>query len=258
MDNYIEIPLDSIRFDIAASVRNGIDPATIARYAERWREYKEDLAEYESRLKNDEPCELPEYPFPPIKAAAVSNGNDSDKTTYDCPSGQHRGISAIHEDMKTIRAEIVTGTPSDLLKIAIEENKAHGKAFTPADQRRCILAAHEAFPDLGCRPLAKMIGCSKTQVNRVLNEQDKSDKPCFKAKSKQKAQCTEPVEEESSMTIPQFCDYVLDTIHSEADVQDAETLQSLNNLAVGIVKYLAEHDSIKSLQRRLVSINISK
>lgn len=244
-----EIPLASLCFDTAASVRCDTDERTIERYAARWRDYRDALAEYAG------PSEVePEYPFPSIKVAVIEN---DDGELYDCISGQHRAKGAIRAKMKTIRAEVVTGTPGELLRMAIEENRSHGKALSKPGQRKCIIAAHAAFPNLGCRPLAEMVGCSKSLVNLVLNE-GKNPKQSQRQSGKQKrrttATDTEATDDTPVMTIPEFCEYVLDTIRGEADERDPATIKSLEGMALGIVKYLSAYQSIESLQERIMAV----
>ena len=109
----------------------------------------------------------PKFPFPPPKVIRQRrDGNEY----FECISGNHTLEAAKVAGIQEMSVEIVEGAEKDLIVLAIQDNTRHGRPFTKTEMKDSIFLLRQKG-NLTNRKIAEIVGCSKSKVNDVLNEQ---------------------------------------------------------------------------------------
>lgn len=247
----ITVPLEQIIFDTTSKVRAEVDRETIDRYKDLWDDYLEKVKEYEASPPSGKPAEKPRYPFPLCKAA--NRPPDDAGFCYDCVSGQHRVTAARQAGITELRMELVEGTKEELLLIAVQENRKHGRANSPNDLKQCIAALKQSFPDYTYRQIADLVGCSKTYVGLVLADgtAQKSKTTSDKINSRS-GRSISPAR--ALAIVKDRLDKFPIEVFDELEKLDNKTADSAKMLAIDLIKRLARDRSIKALQKTIAAI----
>jgi hypothetical protein len=136
------VRLDAIAFDAGTQIREAIDQAVVADYAEAMTDGAR---------------------FPPV--VLFHDGNQ-----HYLADGFHRFMAAQRLQWRHIDALVNPGTKEDALWFALGANREHGMRMSGADKRHAIVLAYKAWSDKGTSEIAKQIGCSDRWVRMIRSE----------------------------------------------------------------------------------------
>ena len=212
--------------------RNKDDEETIDRYAERIRQYLDDV------MENSETS----FPFPPIYVLLVDS-------VYVVIAGRHRFQAAQKAGMTEMSCIILTDH-TEAIRIGLESNRRHGLPLNNADKTHCIKIAVTELTDLSNRMIADWIGCSDSYVGRVVKKcqlrtsaqltkgKDGKVRPAVRSESKpiQQHDDTENEAEVPELTEEQA---TKPTTEKTSPVKVPETTLNENTLVDGLERALA-------------------
>ena len=154
------IAIDAIRIDNALQPRAAIDPATVAAYAEIYRDALDEDAD-------------PSDALGPL--VVYRDGTDA----FTLTQGFHRLAAAKAAGLERIAVEIRQGDQHLRLMDALGSNR-HGKPLTNADKHRACRLYHDHMPSEAwsdTRTVARLIGCSHAFVANYRASLSTVDKP---------------------------------------------------------------------------------
>jgi uncharacterized protein YerC len=137
----LSVPLDAVITDGGTQVRESLDPAVVADYAER-------MADGAT--------------FPPV--ALFDPGSGSGLFLAD---GFYRVAAARMAGVKHIDADVRRGGQSDALWFALGANRAHGVRLSEGDKARAVLLALRTWPDKSAHVISEQIGVNHVYVTRI-------------------------------------------------------------------------------------------
>lgn len=131
--------ISEIRTDAGTQIRVRLDDATVAEYAEAYKDGAK---------------------FPPV--IVFHDGSE-----YILADGFHRVMGANSAGFKDVLADVRKGTRTDALKYALSANSNHGLKRTNADKRRAVEIALKEFPKDADRSIATICDVSHTLVSEM-------------------------------------------------------------------------------------------
>ena len=131
-----EVPLDDLALDPDLNLRDRLDDFTVERYADSW-----------ERL-------------PPITVYEI----DGRLLVAD---GFHRHAAAVMLGKRTIRAEIIVGTMTEVLDFVSSVNLFHGLPLTRAERRRAVEIKLKLHHDWSDRRMAEELAVSRELVAKI-------------------------------------------------------------------------------------------
>lgn len=138
------IKLDDLILDAGTQVRAIISEATVDEYAEA----------YKDKSK-----------FPPIDVFADGN-------RYLLADGFHRVHAATRAGLKSMEAEIHSGTRADCIRFALGTNVRHGLRRSNQDKHRAVEIALREFPKLSNRAIAELCSVDESLAREIRPKQE--------------------------------------------------------------------------------------
>jgi len=145
----VKVALASIAFDAGTQIREAINEAVVAEYAERMTKG---------------------VIFPAV--VLFHDGNQ-----YYMADGFHRALAAKRNDFSDIEADVQPGTKTDALWFALGANKANGQRLTLADKKHAVLLALQTWPAKSAGQIGDQVGCSHSYVSSIRNEVSMTGNP---------------------------------------------------------------------------------
>jgi len=157
----VEIAVVEIQQNDTFRCRMENDNATVEKYAERFKEYKEAKDNGENHP----------YPFTPIRVW-------ENEGTHVLLGGYHRIDAAKKAGLDKILAEIVRGSEDEAFTIAMTDNRSHGLQMSRGDLKYAIEKIVVRFTKdseeglVGVSPgvVADMLGCSRGYASEVVGK----------------------------------------------------------------------------------------
>ena len=137
------IPIDSIdHTDLTYHSREADDPDTIERYKAVW----------ENTIGNRIIEKGTKSPFPEILVTETGDGR------LIPADGWHRLLGGRAARISKIYGKVISGSPDELLKIAIQANSANGLPMSGGDLRHCIQKVQQLHPEWNPLIVVEFVG----------------------------------------------------------------------------------------------------
>lgn len=162
------VAIADISLDPALQVRVALDPKTVDDYAD---------------------VILSGQHLPPVTVFRV-NG------VLKLVGGFHRFAATKKAGESTIRAILRDGDMSEAVLAAIDSNSKNGLRLNRADTEKAVLMAHGELPEAEHEAIARLVGCSRQTVGRILAKQDKAPEDEDDYKTESEAREPNPFEDD--------------------------------------------------------------
>ena len=150
------LKLDDILLDDEYRIREKEDEATIAKYAELYRDN-------EAALKCKEK--------PPHQMTLIVVWLDPNRGQYVLLGGFHRLEAARRAGLVEIRVSVVYGSPDEAFAVALKDNAKHGRPMSDGDKKYAIIKAFRRYDGAkGIREIAREVGCSASYASKINGE----------------------------------------------------------------------------------------